>query len=489
MSSAVPLTNQDYLGRCYDIVEIDPLDLGKSAKYENAIDIQAAEDQTVQTRDGTFLVPLGVEHKGIFSMSWESQSRAISSSHDFQEEFKRSVTAEAGVPGGFEFSGSASYGSITRETESRKHTFVYSRAYQENHGLHLHLDDEDAPIQLAKAFHDAVTRLPVGQFGQVRDAYRAFVQKFGTHFTTEIILGGLALQRTSGSVAKFLSSKEREEELKAHASVEVEAFKAGAGAEQAKKQALSVDRENELSRTSLEFRGGEGSPSGIDDGWIRSLHERPAIVKAKLERLTELLTGRFFPDHAQIEEKQTLLGLAIDDWILEKGRPGCDTPPLKYGEQVVLAVPVSRGYPTPFGIPDPGVPAPGRIWFPIPRQEESALTIFVLESATGRRDGGAILAGDQARIRLADGGLYIGPGGDSLVNQPGQAAVVTVTLKGDDPAAPARAGQYVVEPDELQFFTGAGGLAIHPSGRYLYTRPGASSAVAFSLRRAGTEQD
>lgn len=486
MSSALPLTNQDFLGRCYDIVELDPLDLGKSAKYENAIDIRATADRTVETRDGTYVVPLGVEHKGIFSMTWDSQSRAISSSYDFQEEFKSAVTAEAGLQGGFEFSGSVSYGNITRETQSRKHTFVYSRAYQENHGLHLDFADEDAPIQLSKSFHGAVVKLPVGKLDEVTDAYRDFIVRFGTHFTTEITLGGLAFQRTSGSVTKFLSSKESEEQLQAHASVEIEAFKGGASAEQAQKQALSVDSYNELSRTSLEFRGGEGSPTGIDESWIKSLHERPAIVKATLERLSYLLTSRFFPEDAQIAEKQVLLGFAIDAWILEKGKPGCDTPPLRYGEKMVLTLDRPPGYAR-LGLLGPA----GGILFPYAPSELS-LAFLVLESTTGRRDGGAILAGDQARVRLADGGRYIGHTGDT-VDQPGQAAVMTVSLKGDDPDAPARAGQYILETDELQLFTdwpGVGLKALTITAGELRLQFGhPSNASAFSLRRPGAEQD
>src|SRR5882724_1686244 len=109
MSEPTVLPMQYFLGKCYDIVTLDPLDFASSAKYENAIDISASADRTVQTGDGTHLIPLGAEYKGVPTMSWESQSRTISSSHDFQEEFKSAVTAQVGVEGGFEFSGSESY--------------------------------------------------------------------------------------------------------------------------------------------------------------------------------------------------------------------------------------------------------------------------------------------------------------------------------------------------------------------------------------------
>jgi hypothetical protein len=206
MSDALTIPNIDYLGRCYDVVDTDPLDLGNSAKYENVIDISVSNGVTVHTRDGFYSIPAGVDHKAIFSMSWESQSGVISSSYEFQEEFKVAVNAEAGVGGGFEFSGSTGQKEIRRMTEARKQSFVFSRAYQQNHGLQLDLDSDK--LRVTTGFAAAVRRLPIGDLPNVIGGYEAFLRRFGTHFTKEISLGGLAFQRTSGSSQKYLQSRE-----------------------------------------------------------------------------------------------------------------------------------------------------------------------------------------------------------------------------------------------------------------------------------------
>ncbi|MBN9511160.1 MAG: hypothetical protein J0I21_18905 [Alphaproteobacteria bacterium] len=502
MSDAARIPNIDYLGRCYDIVDLDPLDLGGSAKYPNVIDISVADGRTVNTRDGTYSIPAGVQHLAIFKMSWESQSSVISSSYDFQEEFKLAVEAEVGVQGGFEFTGSASHKDIVHRTESRKQSFVFSRAYQENHGLQLDLANDKAPLSVTTEFADAVARLPVGEFPSVVPQYQEFLRRFGTHFAKEIKLGGLAFQRTSGSTKRFLVSKQSEDELKAKAAVEVDAFKAGAGAESAHSKAVSVDNEFELERTALEFRGGDGSPSGIDSSWIASLHERPAIVKATMERLTALFSPRFFPDDAQIEEKGLLLELAISDWIVRRGRPSCDTAPLRYGETLVVTLPwndnkiVQPGLliqNLPAGGFQPGYEYPFAIQFPVkagsPVVDIADVAAIRLESTDGRRANATVLAGDSVRIRLLRDGRTSYVGADlTSVNDVAKAAAFTVLFKGDTPATPSRLGEYFVEPDQMIFATGRLGalerfVGLNASTRDLSLHPSVDRAVGFSLKR------
>jgi hypothetical protein len=49
MSEAKRIPNVDFLGRCYDVVKTDPLDLGGSALFENAIDINMNVESKVYT--------------------------------------------------------------------------------------------------------------------------------------------------------------------------------------------------------------------------------------------------------------------------------------------------------------------------------------------------------------------------------------------------------------------------------------------------------
>jgi len=496
MAAVEPLLNQEFLGRCYDIVTLDPLDLASSAKYVNAVDMSVDDGNVVDTRGRKILVPPGVNPaKVITSMSWESQSRLISSSYEFQQEFKIAVEAEAGVEGVFEFSGSASTRQMESLTQTRKQTFVYSRAYQQNHGLELNLADADAPVKLTEGFSKAVRNLPVGEFSAVRGAYDEFVKTFGTHFTKEIILGGMAFQRTSGLASRWLSSREKEEELKAKASAEVEAVKAGVGTEMARSEAKKVDNENSLERTQLEFRGGTGSPNGINDDWIQSLDDRPTIIKAKLEKLTKLLTRRFFPDVADIEDRQGLLDIAIYTWIKTKGTPGCDKQPLQYGERFALG----------FIFPGKQLPTPGLFWadktggslfWPRPGQKsDRPIAIVTIERASGRGEG-TILAGDEVRVRVTGTPALLQLGDTNPFNSVANAdTVFTIHHHGDDPARPSRLGEYFLEADSVQLTPAGAGRA---GWRAMYDNTKAQLRVAampqgwvktsaLALRRIGVD--
>ena len=274
MASERTIPNQDYLGRCYDIVTLDPLNLAMSAKYKNALDVQAADGKIVDTRDGKWSIPVWAEHKGIFAFDWEATTGTISSSYEFRrDEFKRSVKADAGVDGMFEFSASASTSAITSGTETRKQTFVFARAFRATHGLEAKLGH--ASLELTDYFRADVEALPVDGFPVVRAVYEKFIETYGTHFTTEIVLGGLAFQRTRGSSSRYLWSRRIESELQAQGKVTIDALKGGASVEETKKKTATTDKQNELERTDVSFRGGMGDPKAIDTTWIASLTKSP----------------------------------------------------------------------------------------------------------------------------------------------------------------------------------------------------------------------
>jgi MAC/Perforin domain len=352
--SAIP--SQNYLGKCYDIVQLDPLNLEDSAKYDNALESPASETKVVHVGNEAFAIPIWAQHKPLFTTEWDATSGAISSTYDFDQEFNQLVSAEAGVQGAFEFSGSVSFIEIMHVTQSHKETFVYSRAYRETHGLQVDMTDEH--VKLAAGFKAAVAALPVGPFSGVSERYSQFVSRFDTHFTTEIVVGGLAYQRTKGSVDRYLTSQKSVNELKAHAAVEIDAFKAGLTVQQAQNQASQVDRQNQLERTQLSFRGGTGSTNGINDAWIQSLDLHAVPVKAKLERLSTLLISKLFEKENDIEQKQALLDCAIRSWIVTHGRPTCDQRPLQYGEPLVLCkyLPATKSI-MPLATSPPGRPA------------------------------------------------------------------------------------------------------------------------------------
>jgi hypothetical protein len=458
------------------------------------IDISVEDGHTVNTRDGYYIVPAGVRHQAPFSMSYESASTVMSSSDDFQKELKLAVEADAGVEGGFEFSASASSREMERVTQSRKRTFVYSRAYQEDHILELDLDNDKAPLEVTPEFRSAVLSLPFrDDVPDWKEKYEGLVQRFGTHFTKRLTLGGLAFQRTSGIASTYLKSTESEQTLKAKASVQVEAFKGGASAEAAQATARQTDQQYSLDRTSLEFRGGHGSPTGINEEWVKSLVDRPAIVKAKLERLSYLLTPRFFPGEDHIEELQDTLDAAITNSILTKGKRSSDTAPLRYGEAVVMILPwgdgkteqvglvFDRAQPTGFSFPRSG----GNPLYPDTMQ--AALRIL---SGDGSNKNAVILAGDQVRFEVIDT-CFFGPSLGMTKNR-SDAGRFTIQHHDDDLRAPGRLGEYFQTSDSIALLpVGQTGqrVEINQGSRDLRIGPGLVGGDTFLLRRCAEREE
>lgn len=449
------IPNIDFLGKCYDVVEINPLNWG-SSKNQMAVDIDASGENVQATPDAHWLVPKGVNHTAPFSMTYDSHSAVVSSAHDFQQEFKKSVAVDAGVEGAFEFSGSASVTEIERQTETRQHSFEYSRAYQEDHQLALDLLNEKAPLSVTPQFRDAVAALDARPSEELAwiDEYRGFLSRFGTHFTKAIVLGGLAFQRTSGLSQTWLKSRSTEEDFKAKAGVEIEKVKLGLSGGAARAEANKVDAASALERTFLEFRGGSGDPKEITSAWTGSLREKPAIVKASLEPLGSLLTRRFFPSETQpiLDIKRTRLELATRSWVLEKGSPGCITPPLLYGEPLIMMLDnISATLADSKGT---------GLWFPSQRPETAlglASAAVCLENADGgsARKDCPILAGDRVKIKVLSTASYLLIG--TTTGSGFHYSQFKVLHPGDNPQTPGRIGEYFLEADPIQFITATPG--------------------------------
>jgi hypothetical protein len=427
---AKTIPNIDYLGRTYDVVTMDPLNLGTTSKNQNVIDISVQDGHTVHTRDGYYIVPAGVRHEAPFSMSYESASTVMSSSYEFQQEMKIAVSADAGIEGGFEFSASASSRDMERQTGSRKRTFVYSRAYQEDHILDLDFDNDKALLAVTPEFRDAVLALPYpDEMPDWQAKYDAFLERFGTHFTNGIRLGGLAWQRTSGLATAYLRSAESERTLETKAAVQLDAVKGGASAQVAVATASKTDQEYSLERTSLEFRGGHGSPTGINDQWLQSL------------------------------------------------RPTGDTAPLRYGEPVVMILP-GRKTEEIGGLFDVAkgsrqIEFPQRNGEPFcPETMKAALRVL---SGDGSNKNTVILAGDQVRIEIIDVGFF---DRDMLLTKNrSDAGRFTILHHDDNLRTPGRLGEYFESSDRVAFLpAGATDRCLQMEARFV----GSTRSIGFA---------
>jgi hypothetical protein len=331
---AEDISGLEFVGKCYDVLAADPLNLGGSAKGTNAIDI--ARDGIPTYTQGGYTMPKGASLQSPFNTEVTISRSLLRNSFDFQNEFTSTLEANAGVSGFFEFSTSSSFKEISGVSESRRLVFTYVTVYVQNHVVTLELDDP-AVLRLGTDFARAVAALPPRREAAAQTkAYSAFVQTFGTHFVRRVSLGGMAYSRVSSTASTIATSKEKEDSFKASASLELEAFKAGTSASEARRSVQKADQENEVDRTHLVFRGGIGNAHEIADDWFAGLGERPAPIPigTELERLSTLLTPAFFPADAAIEAKRQALDAAIDEYIVAGG--GVLEGVIRYGDRLAL---------------------------------------------------------------------------------------------------------------------------------------------------------
>jgi hypothetical protein len=446
---AIP--NIEYLGACYDIVTMDPLNLAKTALPQTVFSL--SQSSGVKTSIGSYDVPTGVQWRKILKTGYESLSGVISSTHDFQESLRRSLKVNAGVKGGFEFSGSESFTNIKGETQSRKRSFAYARAVAEIHFAYVDIADRKSGLKLSPSFLDAVARLPNNPDEVESPTWTKFVERFGTHFTSAVTLGGMATQRTSGLATRFLKSDETKRELEGKAKVVIDKLKAGASAEEAQASVRSTDSDDKLERSILDFQGGVGSMEGVNDKWIASLSGDPTLISAQFQKITELLTDHFFPNDPAIWFKHEFLEFTIKEWIRENGEPACFTAPLEYGESLLPMTTWTDGKTLRPPIVDPEGDGSYHLSYIVkngkPLVESPQPANIVLENASGSRGKRPVLAGDEVFLKHAPTGNYLS--GSYWRPNKSQTDRFVILHAGDDPKSPTRIGAYFNEGDSIAF--------------------------------------
>jgi len=343
-----------------------------------------------------------------------------------------------------------------------------------------------------------VANLPAGVSETSAPPWKEFIKRFGTHFTWNITLGGMATQRTTGLTSKFLQSEETEEQLKAKAKLVVDKVTAGASVDQAQTSVRSSDDEDKLERTKLVFFGGTGSIiTGISDAWRKSLSGEPAVISAKLKRISELLTHNFFPGDASIDFKRLMLDYAIDEYIYQNGEPALIEAPLEYGESLLLTLPWTDGKtPWPPIVQLDPQQQPGSLFWAVdkgaPRTESPQPANMALESTGGHRGKRPILAGDEVFLRHVPSSSYLRAGSGSnstagFTKNKNNAVRCVILHAGDNARTPDRLGEYFAESDLLSLAfaplgSSSDGLGVAASGRFLSAAPTPAGRVAGPLQ-------
>ena len=335
------LKNWDFIGRCYNVLKVDPLNIEKGAKGKMAFLL----DEFNEVADSSAQKPICTEHTSRSGGESKSNTVSMSSSHDFRTFNKLEASVTVSDPTGemFSTSLSQSYEKTRNETESHEKVTTYATLTAPVYNLSLIGDEKDGrlvpaaspKLKVSTDLASSVAGLPTTS----GTLYKQFVRDFGTHYAREVLFGGRIYQRLTVENAEYSTFLEEGLDVSAQATATFEIAKAGVkGGVQDKRSDKFV---NAVKNSTEEIQASGGKWKKDFDSWSDSVKEAPTAIQVNLHPLYELLAAEFFPDDRDIATKQTLLKKEIDDYLTKDGHD-VEKDVLHYGDQVVLFL-VAKG--------------------------------------------------------------------------------------------------------------------------------------------------
>lgn len=318
-AEAPVVPNVDYLGRGWDVLYLDPRQLGKAPGQKNRMIFDISSTNTVLTPDARWRVPAGTFYSPGTDGSESSQATTLFSSWDFQDRFKEVATAEIGVPGLYTFSASATYESFRQQSASQESMSTFTQAQVDSLSLDLNLGPDGCgpDLQLMSGFQqfrDSVAALPSGD----DPAYAAFIKTFGTHFSRGVVFGGRAYQTVQVLASTFTELTSEKIDLQVAAKGTFEGITAGGSSDTGSESQRKFDKATKDYQSAIVFSG--GVPSTNFNNWFASVSSNPAPIRLDLVPLYELLSACWFPADPAIAKKKAAMKRAVDSYLQVNGR-------------------------------------------------------------------------------------------------------------------------------------------------------------------------
>jgi len=327
MTQISPLKNWDFVGRSYDILRIDPLDIDAGANFRMVFDLQATDP----VADQSALKPPEVLHIPDSGGSFDSNTKLIFSSYDLQSFLKIGVTFSISDPVDlFSFSLSSSYENTTQEIGSNEKVLTFTKMIVQRYKLQL---DDAKPQKLDNYFQELVAGLP--------NTSETLIAQFGTHYARTVFYGGQAYQKLIFKKEDYTSMEETKINVKAEAKATFEVVKVGGGLETASNVSQEFRNKVENKHEQITYSG--GTPSQNFDSWAASVKSDPAPIKLDVVPIYQLLSQKYFPNVKEIEQKQETLKKKIDQYIQDNGRNPSESV-IRYGDEVEFIL-VAQGRP------------------------------------------------------------------------------------------------------------------------------------------------
>ena len=314
------MPNIGYVGSTYNILKGNPKVTGDKLDpgFLGGNIFQFTYNQNLTTSDGKYLIPDNTTVNVIDSCSFDFSSSTTTDTKSYMDSLK--VHVDADFSGwGASFSASADYNQVSSLTQNGETVFVSSHAECQSYVASI----DDAPF--SQTFVVTVSNLPLTNDTQ---PYINFIQTWGTHVASTLIMGGRYGYRSSFTTENYTSLISSNFSIKASAGYSASfSINANVGTDVEKEQADKFEK----SRKSYAIYQVGGVPptsgNGSTTDWIKTVKEVPLPLKYNLVNISTFLYPLYFPDDTNINFKREMWRKAAMEYC-ENSVPDsalCDT--------------------------------------------------------------------------------------------------------------------------------------------------------------------
>jgi hypothetical protein len=246
---------------------------------------------------------------------------------DYLTTHEEHVHAEASIGISFVAQGSASVDFTksynNHSSASSFHSYVRSINNNDEYGIDL--DSNNIP--LSPAFETAISELPV-LTGALKNAspkdqaaYTAIIDKFGTHFSYKIMLGGKYFMNKDISSKDYYEMENNSINVELGAEGTFRGVTFGVKVAKDEKNTKAYKSDVSVSHEDITYVGGDIVPDSKkkQGEWSKSLRDYPGLIDVDLDEILSIITKKYFPKDSSIEHKQTNLREALNHYYSSKG--------------------------------------------------------------------------------------------------------------------------------------------------------------------------
>jgi len=316
------IPNARYLGMGYNLLTGNPDNNLQDPGFKYGV-LQFTWATNITSSDQRYTVPDYTQVLQTRSCGFRSEATTEFGSHSYQNSLSVDVGVEAS--GGYglwsaRFSASTGYKKVTQGTTE------YRRFYTSAKGkciqYQLAVNYLNVPIQVTSAFARAVAALPVEQN---ENAYRTFIETYGTHFTTRVTLGAKMTIRSEFDEKALTRMEEVGLNVQTAAQLSYARFSSTVTSETQTQRQQREAFESTRRSYSASYLGSHPPSDGRWETWAQSTAASPYPVSYRLAPITSLFISKFFPNisYSQLNTKRNLLSAAYHTYC---SSIGCGAP-------------------------------------------------------------------------------------------------------------------------------------------------------------------